>query len=118
MTVMVATEEIDGWKFESPEYAAVMECAPTERFAAVNCAEPALRVAGPSEDCESRNETVPVGAAEPLAGATLALSVTLVPDVICVAEAESNVLVVTLPGTETTTAITDEVEAVKLVSPE
>lgn len=115
---MVATAEVDGWKLESPEYAAVIECVPAERFAAVNCADPALRVTVPSEDCESRNETVPVGAAEPLAGATLALNVTLVPEVICVAEVESNVLVVTLPGTETTTGITAEVEAVKLVSPE
>jgi hypothetical protein len=114
----VATAEVDGAKFESPEYAALIEYVPAVSAAVLSCAEPSLRVAAPSDALESRKLIVPVGVAVPLAGATLAVNVTLLPATIWVDDAESEVFVFTFAGAETVTAITPEVDAAKFESPE
>lgn len=114
----MATAEVDGAKFESPEYAALMECVPTASAAVVSCAEPPLSVAAPSDALESRKLIVPVGVAVPLAGATLAVNVTLLPATIWVDDSESELFVFTFAGAETVTAIAAEVDAEKFESPE
>jgi len=96
----------------------MMEWVPAERFAALNCADALVNATEPIETCESRKEIVPVGATEPLAGATLVLNVTLLPAVICVAETESDVLVLIFAGAATATETGVEAEGAKFASPE
>ena len=96
----------------------MITCAPAERFVAVNCPEPAVSVAEPREVCESKNVIVPVGVPDPLVAVTLELNVTPLPTVICVAEAESEMLVFVFAGGSTVTEIVPEVEGEKLASPE
>jgi hypothetical protein len=96
----------------------VTRCVPVERFVAVNCPEPALSVAEPRDICESRNVMVPVGVPDPPAGETFELKVTRLPAVICVAEADSEMLVFVFAGGNTVMEIVAEVEGEKFASPE
>jgi len=66
----------------------------------------------------SRIVTLPVGAPEPLCGATEMLSVSVWPTVSCVADALTDVVVVIFAGRETTTVATDDMDPAKLESPE
>src|SRR5277367_1861022 len=95
-----------------------MECVPVESVAVLNCADLPVNVAGPMTICESRNVMLPVGATVPAADATFAVNVTLLPAVICVADRDKDVLVLTFAGAETVTATIAELEAEKFESPE
>jgi hypothetical protein len=61
---------------------------------------------------------VPVAVPEPDCGVTLVVRVTLVPAVICAAEAESAELVLIFAGAETVSEIVEEADAAKVASPE
>jgi len=82
------------------------------------CADPTLNVADPTDVCPSRNDIDPDGVPVPLAAATFAVSVTLLPAVICVADNDKAVLVLTFAGAETVTGTAAEVDGEKLESPE
>jgi hypothetical protein len=59
-----------------------------------------------------------VGVPAPDCGATRAVNVTLAPALICVADAEREVVVLIFAGAETVIEIADEADAAKFVSPE
>jgi hypothetical protein len=73
---VVAADELPAL-LVSPLYSAVIECVPAVRFVAVTEAEPPVRVTVASTVAPSRNCTVPVAEA----GATVAVSCTLCPEV-------------------------------------
>jgi hypothetical protein len=89
-----------------------------ERLALVNEEEPALSGDAPSWVWPSRKVTEPVGVPDPDCGATDAVNVTLWPDVSCVAEAESNMVVAILVAFDTVTDTAGDVDDVKFESPE
>ena len=91
---------------------------PAARFAVANCAEPAASAPDPICVCPSRNDTFPVGVPAPDCGVTRAVNVTLAPALICVAEAEREVVVLIFAGAETVIEIADDTDAAKFVSPE
>ena len=95
-----------------------MVCVPAAKFIVENCAEPAPKAAEPICDCASRNETVPVGVPEPDCGATLAVNVMFESEVIWVAEADSEVVVLIFAGAETVSEIAADVEVAKVELPE
>jgi len=67
-------------KFASPGYCAVMECTPVVRAVVENVATPEeFSVPVPSAVAPSRNVTMPVGFAVPLAGVIVAVNITLAP---------------------------------------
>jgi len=63
-------------KFESPEYAAVIECEPTDRDVGVNVACPFVSGTDASVVDPSLNVTVPIGVPLPDVGVTAAVRVT------------------------------------------
>jgi len=98
LTVTTTAVERDVAKLVSPLYCAVMVSLPTGSAEVVSAARPdAVTALEPSVVAPIMNVMEPVGTAVPEAGVTAAVSVTLVPGVICVADEVSDVLVVT-PG--------------------
>lgn len=91
---------------------------PAARLLVLNCADPTASATEPICDCPSRNMTVPVAVPDPDCGITFAANVTLLPAVICVAEAEIEVFVVIFAGAETVSEIVAEADAAKVESPE
>ena len=110
-------EDVEPVKFPSPPYEAVMLCVPAARLDVLNCAALLATPAVPICVCPSRNVTVPVGEAEPEAGAMFAVKLTLAPEETCVADAFSIVLVPTLEGVATVTVTEFDVDAAYVASP-
>jgi hypothetical protein len=90
-----AGDEVDAAKLVSPEYDAVIECAPTASVEVLNVAVPELSVPVPICVAPSLKVTVPVGLPDPDFGATVAVNVTVCPVVGVVADAASEVFVAT-----------------------
>jgi hypothetical protein len=86
--------DVDALSAESPAYDAVMLFVPAVSVAMVNVADPFVREAVPKDVVPSISVTVPVGA-DPEAAVTATVKVTDCPALICMADAESAVVVVT-----------------------
>jgi hypothetical protein len=85
---------------------------------AVKAATPdEFNVAVPSCVVPSKKVTAPVGKLDPEAGATVAVSVTACPEVTCVGEAESAVVLLVFAGATMVTVAAAEVDVLKLESP-
>ena len=94
-----------------------MECVPAARAVVLKVAvPPAFNEALPRLVVPSKNLMEPVGTPLPDCGTTLAVNITLWPVVTCVAEADSVVVVATIPC-ETTTMTTGDTELLSLPSP-
>jgi hypothetical protein len=105
--------DVDVEKFASPLYFAVIEFAPAGRVVVEKLAEPdPFSVPVPRVVAPLENVTVPVGTFVPLAGVTLAINVTLAPDV----AVAGPVSVVVVP-ISTVCVIALEVLAAKFASP-
>lgn len=91
-TRICTTLEVDEASVESPAYEAVMLCVPAESDDIVKLAAPLARVAEAREVEPSIKLTVPDGVG-PLAAETVTLKVSDCPALICVAEADSEVVV-------------------------
>ena len=76
LTLCVSVEEVLLPKFESPLYAAVIECEPTISAEEVNVATPDDSAPVPNVVVPSLNVTVPVGVPVPDVGVTVAVNVT------------------------------------------
>lgn len=88
-----AGDEVDAAKFVSPEYDAVIECAPTASVEVLNVAISELTVPLPICVAPSLKVIVPVGLPDPDFGATVAVNVTGCPVVGVVADATREVVV-------------------------
>src|ERR1700734_1484584 len=94
-----------------------MECVPTARAVVLNVAvPPAFNEAFPRLVVPSKNLMEPVGTPLPDCRSTLATNDTLLPVVICIAEADSAVVVATMLC-ETTTLTACDTELLSLLSP-
>ena len=80
LMVCVRTDDVLLPKFASPEYVAVIECAPTERLDVlkVACSTNPFSRAGPSSVAPSKKDTVPVAVSGSLS-LTVAVNVTDAP---------------------------------------
>ena len=95
----------------------MIDCVPAGSAVVVKVATPLpFNCAVPRAVVPSRKVMVPVGAVFPDCGATVAVKVTLWPDVICVTEGESDVVVAVVPAV-TITLTVDEMEPKSLPSP-
>ena len=95
MTVSVNAGDVLPKKFVSPPYTMVMECVPTARVDVVNVALPLLSVPVPNTVVPSLKLTVPVGIPE-VAGLTVAVKVTVWPNIDGFAEGTTDVEVAAL----------------------
>jgi len=92
-TVTVTTELVDVALFPSPEYTAVMLCVPTDSVETASVATPELNAGEPRIVAPSLNVTVPVADA----GATVAVSVVVLPKFNVAGTAPSVVVVANSP---------------------
>ena len=88
--------DVDGAKFVAPEYTAEIECVPIARLDVLNVAEPdEFSDVVPNCTAPSLIVTAPVGTPDPDFGATSAVNVIAWPEVACVDDAETDVVVAT-----------------------
>ena len=94
--VTATAADVDGAKFVAPEYTATIECAPIARLDVLNAAAPdEFSDIVPSCVAPSLNVTAPEGTPDPNFGATAAVNVIACPEVACVDDAETDVVVAT-----------------------
>src|SRR6185312_3782857 len=117
LTTCASTVEVDVAKLPSPEYTAVTLWVAVERPDVVYDACPPDSVPVPSTVAPSINEIEPVGAPEPLVGATVALKVTDAPCVDGFSVDDSVVVVAVGVPLPTVSAVAVATDVLKKLSP-